>query len=213
MNRALVYRGKASTEGCPEAVARLLRDAGFDVAYVGEREDLPLTAETLAGASVYAQPGGGDLDKAWKKIRKNADAVTDYVAGGGRYLGFCLGGYLAGHTPGFGLLDGDTDSYISSKGADVHDEDAAIVQLDWNGQRRHVYFQDGCRFITGKNTQVLARYTNGEPAAVLNRFGAGWVAAVGPHPEATDDWYIDDGLPAVRNDDLALDLVRRLVSA
>ena len=41
----------------------------------------------------------------------------------------------------------------------------------------------------------------------------GVVAAVGPHPEATDDWFTDSGLPVPRplGLDLAEDLVRRLL--
>ena len=211
---ALVYRGRAATPGCPEAAARALHGAGFDVAFVGPQGDLPLTAESLAGAAVYAQPGGGSLKKAWKQLRGQAAIVTDYVAGGGRYLGFCLGAYLAGHTPGFGLLDGDTDQYVTSAGAEITSEAATVAEVTWGGRPRRLYFQDGCRFVTGPRTQVVARYANGEPAAVLNGFGAGRVAAVGPHPEATDDWYLDDDLVPVtpRTDDLTLDLIRRLVA-
>jgi hypothetical protein len=40
----------------------------------------------------------------------------------------------------------------------------------------------------------------------VNRFGNGRVAVTGPHPEATDDWYADYGLPVHHTRDLALDL-------
>ncbi|WP_040159196.1 BPL-N domain-containing protein [Nigerium massiliense] len=213
-NLALVYRGKASTDGCPEAAARILRLAGFDVAYAGKGEEFKLDARSLAQAAVYAQPGGDELEPAWRHMRKHADVITDFVSGGGRYLGFCLGAYLAGHTPGLGLLDGDAMQYIATPGAEIATESAAVLEVMWAGHPRRVYFQDGCTFETGPTTDVVARYTNGAPAAVINDYGRGRVAAVGPHPEATDDWFIDDDLPVATpgTDDLALDIVRRLVA-
>jgi hypothetical protein len=122
---ALVYRGPASCDGCAESVAALLRTspAKFTTEYCGPHETTQLTAANLARATLYAQPGGGDLDPGWAAMRPYAGAIRDYVRRGGRYLGFCLGGYLAGATPGFDLLPGDTDEYVGSPGADVHTTD------------------------------------------------------------------------------------------
>lgn len=212
---ALVYRGRATSPGCADAVTHLLRasEFGFHVAWVGPREEYPLSATSLAQATLYAQPGGGDLAPAWRRMRKHAPAIRAYVEAGGRYLGFCLGAYLAGRSPGFALLEGDTDQYIRTPYAEWGSEEPTTLEVDWVGQRRRLYFQDGCWFDAGSHTQVLARYRNGLPAAVVNPFGAGRVGAVGPHPEATDDWFIDDGLQPVTPPtlDLGLDLVRRLM--
>ncbi|MEU6367013.1 hypothetical protein ABZ876_15090 [Streptomyces sp. NPDC046931] len=210
---ALVYRGPASLPGCPEAVAGLLADGPWDldVRFTGPREELPLSAESLARAQVYAQPGGGTLRRAYWRLRRQRGAIRDFVQGGGRYLGFCLGGYLAGATPGFGLLPGDTDQYISSAGSSVDDERNTLVGVQWRGRPRTVFFQDGPYFVLDEradaDTTVLATYDNGMPAAVVSRFGAGRVGVTGPHPEATDDWFSDYGLPLQHNLDLARDLV------
>jgi hypothetical protein len=59
--------------------------------------------------------------------------------------------------------------------------------------------------------EVLARYPNGEIAALTAPFGAGAVGVVGPHPEATPDWYADVGL--VDPDGLDADLGHDLVDA
>ncbi|GAA0343813.1 BPL-N domain-containing protein [Streptomyces blastmyceticus] len=207
---ALVYRGPATLPGCPEAVAELLAAGPWDldIRYTGPREAVPLSAESLARAWVYAQPGGGTLSHAFRHLRRQRDAIRGYVHGGGRYLGFCLGGYLAGATPGFGLLPGDTDQYIGSPGATVHDESNTLVDVDWRGLRRTLFFQDGPQFLldSGADATVLATYTNGTVAALVTPFGAGRVGVVGPHPEATDDWYTDVGLPVHRTHDLGLDL-------
>ena len=204
---AVVYRGRASSPGCPEAAARVLASSpyGFRVEFTGRR--MP----SLAGVALYCQPGGDDLAPAWRHLRRDARAVRDYVLGGGRYLGFCLGGYLAGDDPGFGLLKGPTDSYARTPGAEVSDEAPRVIDVVWAGEQRTVYFQDGCYFRPGPAIDVVARYTNGLPAAVVSPFGAGWVAVSGPHPEATDDWFVEDDLvpPARPTADLAHDLICR----
>ncbi|MQA31953.1 BPL-N domain-containing protein [Modestobacter roseus] len=215
---ALVYRGPASTDGCPEAVAGALSRSrwGFDVRFVGPKERLAPEPDVLATAALYAQPGGGELDRAWRKLRTRGPAIREYVAAGGRYLGFCLGGYLAGGTPGFGLLPGDTDQFISSPGARPTHTDDAVATVIWNGRRREMFFQDGAWFDLDPArgpAEVLATYENGLPAAVVAPFGAGAVGVVGPHPEATPDWFTDSGLPvpADLRADLTQDLVDRVM--
>lgn len=213
---ALVYRGPASTPGCPEAVAEVLRASPrrLDVRYVGPAEPLPLTAQTLSGALLYAQPGGGSLGRAYKKVRREAPAIRDFVASGGHYLGFCLGAYLAGETPGFGLLPGDTDQYISSPGAGLTNDRDAVIEVTWRGVRRRLYAQDPPYLALDPSrgpAQVLAVYDNGLPAGVVAPFGRGRVGVVGPHPEATPDWFLDVGLRVPRP--LGLDLAADLLEA
>jgi glutamine amidotransferase-like uncharacterized protein len=212
---ALVYRGPATLPGCAEAVAALLKSSpwGFDVAYVGPDEILPLGGEVLATAALYAQPGGGTLKRGYRHLKRHRDEIRAFVHSGGRYLGICLGGYLAGATPGFALLPGDTDQYVASAGATVDSEHDTLVQVSWRGRRRTLYFQDGPYFWLrpGSEADILATYRNGTIAAMVTRFGAGRVGVVGPHPEATEDWYIDAGLRLGHG--LGVDLGWELVDA
>lgn len=210
---ALVYRGPAACSGCAEAVASLLRHSPshFRVKFVGPDGDEPLSAATLKTAAVYAQPGGGSLESAWKRMHKYAGDIRAWVKGGGTYLGFCLGGYLAGATPGFGLLPGDTNSYIDSRGATVSSSDDTIVAVKWRGKARHMYFQDGPIFQlkSGSKATVLATYPTGAVAALATTYGRGRVGVVGPHPEADQSWYSDariDNPDGVRPD-LGYDLI------
>ncbi|MEV6174929.1 BPL-N domain-containing protein [Streptomyces sp. NPDC051954] len=182
---ALVYRGPEACDGCAETGAALLRRAPrrFTVRYVGPSEDVPLTADALADADVYVQPGGNDdLDEAWAGLKGAAGAIRDWTRDGGRYLGFCMGGYLAGRNPGFDLLPGDTDQYITSPGASVHDQRDTVVPVTWKAKRRHMYFQDGpiFRLDHGAEASILATYDNGASAAVVAPFGKGRVGVVGP---------------------------------
>ena len=212
---ALVYRGRAARPAaCSEAVAELLGSSprGFDVAFVGPRQELRLTPDNIARAVLYAQPGGGELRPSYRRMRRSRDTIRDYVAAGGRYLGFCLGGYLAGATPGFDLLPGDTDQYVSTAGAEVTDTGDTVVEVAWRGTPRRLYFQDGPVFQlrpqTARRTTVLARYSTGGIAAFTSAFGRGRVGGVGPHPEAPPAWFRDARLPVVPSGaDLGHDLI------
>ena len=210
---ALVYRGPAALPGCAEAVAGLLESSrwGFAVRYVGPDGQAPLNAAVLADATVYAQPGGGTLSHGYRHMRRHRNDIRQFVRTGGAYLGFCLGGYLAGATPGFKLLPGDTDQYIASRAATIDTEDNALVQVQWRGRRLTMFFQDGPHFLLDPDADalVLATYPNDTIAALVTRFGSGRVGVVGPHPEATDDWYtgLDIVAPEGLSTQLGLDLV------
>jgi glutamine amidotransferase-like uncharacterized protein len=190
----------------------------LDVRYVGPGEAVRLSSDVLLRTVVYAQPGGGELERAYRKLRRDAQAIRDFVSSGGRYLGFCLGGYLAGETPGFGLLPGDTDQYIASAGAATRTDADTVVRVLWGDERRDVFFQDGPWFDLDRRrgpAEVLAVYDNGLPAAVVAPYGRGAVGVVGPHPEATPDWFTDSGLPTPARLalDLGLELVDRVMEA
>lgn len=214
---ALVYRGPASLPGCPEAAARAVRAAGLSVDYIGPAERRRLDLPGLTGCQLYVQPGGGELEDAWPHVKPARHLLRTFVAQGGGYLGFCLGAYLAGKGPGFGLLPGDTDQYITSKGCDIRHDGDAIVTVYWRGQPRRLYFQDGpvLLFRSGADVEVLATYENRSNAAAVCRVGAGAVGLAGPHPEATPDWFSRLALAGSPPDglDLAIDLIHRTMSA
>lgn len=189
---ALVYRGPAAGPGCAESVARLLRDCpvGYRTYFCGPDGDVPLSPATLARAAVFAQPGGGTVAAAWPHLRRHADDIRHFTARGGKYLGFCLGAYLAGW-PGYRLLPGNSQRYISTHKADIITPNESVIPIHWQRSLRHMYFQDGpfFRLRHSPGTRVLARYTNGLPAAVVTAYGHGTVGVVGPHPEADASWY------------------------
>ena len=215
---ALVYRGPAAKPvECSEAAAELLRTSPrrFDVRYVGPKERLELDDDSLRSAALYVQPGGGTLSHGYRNMKQYRWQIRRYVESGGRYVGFCLGGYLAGATPGFALLPGDTDQYIATAGATVRSTDETVVEVLWRGRARFLYFQDGAMFLLRPNAsgvEVLARYRGGEIAALVAPFGAGRVAVAGPHPEATPDWYRDAGLRDPHGVDLGHDLIEAVMA-
>jgi glutamine amidotransferase-like uncharacterized protein len=208
----LVYRGVASGPELSEAAAALVRawDQTVKIVYVGPGEKVKITPEVLAGAALYVQPGGGqDIAGAWDDIRDTADAVRGWVRSGGRFLGICMGAYLAG-SEGFDLVPATTDGYIDTPGATVKGEADTVIALTWRDKPRHVFFQDGAAFTDLKpDATVLARYDNGTVAALTAPYGEGRVGVVGPHPEADQSWYDDAGLmnPDGVRFDLGVDLI------
>lgn len=192
---ALVYRGPLSCPGCSEAAAKLVKKSAFDftVKYIGPREKLALTYRNLSKAALYVQPGGDvPVDDAPKYLSKSQkDGIRKFIRRGGRYLGICQGAYLAGR-PGLGMLTpGDTGQYIATKNASVHNDKDSVIPVDWLGQRRMIFFQDGpfIRPPGRASDHILARYTNGKVAAMTTSYGKGTLGLVGPHPEATRSWY------------------------
>lgn len=209
---ALIYRGPAGCDGCSEAMAKVLAGSRykFRVEYVGPK-DKPISADILSRAALYVQPGGGDdAVAAAKSIGKDSiGAVRDFVHRGGRYLGHCMGAYLAG-SPGFELIAGSPESYVGRPGSLVKNEDDTVTPVIWRGKKRWVYFQDGT--VLPKNgATVLAVYPNHDIAAAVYSFGNGRVGLVGPHPEADQSWY--DEFHLKDPDGLDVDLARDLLDS
>lgn len=195
---AVVYRDKDLCRGCSEAVAAMLRQSprDFEVRYIGPEEKLKLKAANLEGVALYAQPGSnGSVERAWKSLdRTETRAIKDYVSGGGHYVGFCMGAYLAGSEPGLGLLSpGNTAQYIHTRGASVTTTRDAVIPIKWEGSSQLHFAQDPSYIIPSgvAGEKILSRFSNGKVNSLVKPYGKGGVGVVGTHPEATRAWYTD----------------------
>jgi hypothetical protein len=193
---ALVYRGPASCPGCSEAAAALIRlsPLHFAVSYVGPGEKLRITAASLRGVALYAQPGGdGSVRHGMTALGPAAAAtIRSYVAGGGHYLGMCMGAYLAGSDPGMGLLaPGDTGEYDQTRGASVRTAAQAVIPVIWGGTVGYEYAQDPPYIIPSgvRGEKVVSRFTNHRVDALVRPYRRGAVGVVGTHPEADRAWF------------------------
>ena len=145
-------------------------------------------SKTLNAADIVAFPGGiGDSSSYDTFFRRKAqNAVADYVADGGRYLGICMGAYWAGSYY-FDILDDvDAVQYIKQTTAEIKRSYGTVAEVTWNGEPENMYFYDGCSFIGDKNKfKTIATYANGDPMAIIqNRIGL-----IGCHPESQQYWY------------------------
>jgi glutamine amidotransferase-like uncharacterized protein len=143
--------------------------------------------DPLRDADIVAFPGGiGDARRYYDFFkRREGNYIADFVARGGKYLGICMGAYFAGRDY-FDLLTGlEPVQYIKRDGADVRRSYGTVADVDWGGTRTKMYFYDGCTFAGDGRCQIIARYANGDPMAVIQ----GRVGLIGCHPESQHKWY------------------------
>ena len=213
-NLALIYKGPGACKGCPETIGWLLQEMGMTVKYLGPKE---LTKNNLQLASLYVQPGGtGDtaVDTLKALAPAQIQALKTYVSEGGRYLGICAGGYLAGQfwdqekkIKAFGLLPVIVDAELSIV-------KPQLIPVIWKGKDHKIYFQYGPYFDISSipRAEVWATYRDsGHGAALTVPYGKGRVGVIGPHPEATEEWFTQDHL--VASDGLKLQLAKDFVKA
>ena len=153
-------------------------------------------------------------------MKDDAPIIRAYVAAGGRYLGICMGGYLARQSetdePGFDLLPRAVapEEWFKTKGA-RNTKDNIVVSVKWGAKKYQMFYQEGPSFgrKSAPGAEVLGYYSNKEIAALVIPLEEGKVGVVGPHPEATEEWYNKydlkdkDGIDA----DLADDLIEKLM--
>lgn len=195
-----VYRGPAGCDDCSETVRTAIErlDPRYRVDFVGPAERIDITPANLRRYSLYVQPGGGqDIPAALASLGDaRSAAVRDYVAQGGRYLGLCMGAYLA-DAGNLRLIPDDLDSEVGRPGFPVTTIDDAAVAVRWAGHDDHVFYQDGPYLPSSHapGVRVLATYANGDIAAARYPFGRGVVALSGPHPEADASWFEQADIP------------------
>ena len=215
---ALVYHD-ASTDCCAQALATMIQNDTkwhFKVLLVGPSERTSVQAGlAMPNAKIFAEPGAtGDDTTSLAAQKGNIPAIQNFVKNGGRFLGVCMGGYLAGKDE-FGLFPVPANEYIDEPRASTTSTADTVIPITWHGKVRRMYFQDGPSFILTPGTTgvtVLATYSNGEAAVAVARYGKGKTAVSGPHPEADQSWYSAYSLPYPGStQDLGDDLIDTLM--
>ncbi|MGZ3708191.1 MAG: BPL-N domain-containing protein [Bdellovibrionota bacterium] len=186
---ALVYKGKGSCdEGCSEAAALMAERAGFRAVYVAPETTDPKLFE---GAVVWIQPGGRSRQVAETMNPVLKENLKAFIHGGGGYVGFCAGGFLATEkiadtkVLGLGILGGTADLYPAPNHAE-----AAIFTMSWEGRPREIYWEGGPYFKVPSDGSVetIATYPDGKVSTVRSHYGLGKVLVSGAHPEAPQWW-------------------------
>ena len=143
--------------------------------------------DVLRDADIVAFPGGiGDARRYYDFFkRREGNAIADFIARGGKYLGICMGAYFAGREY-FDVLDGlEPVQYIKRPDADVRRSYGTVARVSWGNRDERMFFYDGCTFVGDGRCQIVARYSNGDPMAVIQRR----VGLIGCHPESQHKWY------------------------
>jgi glutamine amidotransferase-like uncharacterized protein len=177
-----VYDPKCSVQSSNGIIQALQSNYNFKIFSRNSLEE-----NFFDNVDMIAIPGGiGDAESFDKVFKYNGNRVKQFIHGGGRYLGICMGAYWAGSRY-FDILDGvDAVQYIRRPGADIRRSYGTTAPVTWNNQAEDMYFYDGCALI-GDETKfdTVARYANGDPMAIIQ----GRIGIIGCHPESQEYWY------------------------
>lgn len=145
-----------------------------------------LERDFFKNVDMIAIPGGfGDTDSFDSLFRENGDRIRDFVAGGGRYLGVCMGAYWAAHHYFNILEDLDCVQYIRRPGTDTRRPHAKAIEVDWRGTKERMFFYDGCAIVGNGELQTVSKYANGDAMAGFQKR----IGLIGCHPESEFSWY------------------------
>ena len=137
---------------------------------------------------MVAVPGGfGDSDSYDTLLKHSANRIRDFITGGGRYLGICMGAYWASKDY-FNILDKvDAVQYLKRPNTCTRRPHAKNMPIVWRGQPMNMFWYDGCALVGGNMSpyETIATYSNGDNMAIIqNRIGL-----IGCHPESEKFWY------------------------
>lgn len=176
-----------ATEKCGDGMLVAL-SPHFNIKTFSQEE---CSTETFQGVDMIAFPGGvGDADDYDKLfLRKQANAVADFVKNGGAYLGICIGAYWAGKHY-FDILDGvDAVQYIKRPNSDIRRCYNKAAHVTWNNQPERMFFRDGCAFVGNRRKfKTVGSYANGDPMCIVQ----GKIGVMGACPDSLESWYCDN---------------------
>ena len=135
---------------------------------------------------IVAVPGGfGDADSYDNLFKYNARKVQNYVKGGGRYLGICMGAYWASHDYLDLLVNINAVQYLKRPATDTRRPHAKNIKIEWLGTPMNMFWYDGCALVGSGYYDTIAKYANDDPMAIIqDRIGL-----IGCHPESEQFWY------------------------
>jgi len=133
---------------------------------------------------LLALPGGlGDSDSFYKILHSQKHIIQDF-AKTRKVLGICMGAYWCGPLY-LNLIDSNPVQYIKRNNSEIKRSYGTKAKVIWNNSEEIMYFYDGCTFTNTENAEIIARYANDDPAAIIEKN----VLAIGPHPESDQYWY------------------------
>jgi hypothetical protein len=175
--------------------------SGLKTVFVGPGE---FTRETLSNVSLIAFPGGNLSEKKlFKKLSLNDKSnIINYVKNGGRYIGICLGAFIAGKNM-FGFSQND---FQQKNNMDT----AQLTTVTFLGKYRKVYVEEPPEFGKDtKNKTVLSYFLDGTVNIFIQDYYKGKVALIASHPEADETWSDEFLVP--NNTDIAVYSIKHLL--
>jgi len=177
-----VQHPKCSVQSTNGVIKALGKDYNYKVFTKHETED-----NFFDNVDLICFPGGvGDADSYDVCFKHHERSIRQYISNGGRYLGICMGAYWADRNYLDILESVECKQYIRRPNTCTRRSYSKAVDCNWNGRQDKFFFYDGTAFIGDESRyEVVARYTNGDPAAIVQ----GKIGLIGPHLEAEEYWY------------------------
>ena len=182
---ALFNHHPECSDQCCKGIMRAL-EPHYRVKWFDVRSNLD---EVLNESDGLVFPGGiGDSDSYHDFFtRTKSNKIANFISRGGRYVGICMGAYWAGSRY-FDILDGvDAIQYIKRPSADIKRSYGTVADIEWLGEKHQMFFYDGCTYIGNGRYDLIAKYANDEPMAIIQ----GNIGLIGCHPESEEFWYED----------------------
>jgi glutamine amidotransferase-like uncharacterized protein len=182
----LLFSGTGASSEDVDAVAKVLKDRGFDYATANSRQLNGMSESELMAYRLIIIPGGNFITMGSSLRPETTRRIRGTVERGVNYLGICAGGLLAGaaKSNSLNLTDGVKFGFYAVVNRNIHK--AAVPITFISGPEIESYWEDGPQF-TGWG-QVVGKYPDGTPAIVQGTLGEGSVILCGVHPEAPESW-------------------------
>lgn len=181
---AIYIRYPISDIECALALNKVCKKK-FKTAFLNHKT---LVEKNLKNFDCIAFPGGlGEVDNFDFLLRDKKDLIKNYLNSGGKYLGICMGAYIAGKHYFDLLKDADCIQYVKRKNSEIkQEEEKKIIKVFWKRKLYNMYFYDGCAIIGNeKKFTIYSRYKNKDPMAIIQNN----IGLMGCHPESPLEWY------------------------
>jgi glutamine amidotransferase PdxT len=182
----LLFNGKGTSPDDVAAIAKILRERGFEHDTANSRQLNAMSESQLLAYRLLIVPGGNYITMGKNLTPETTQRIQDAVQQGVNYLGICAGGLLAGKADSnsLNLTSGVKFGFYAVVNRGIHKAAVPIAFVE-SPVIEH-YWEDGPQF-TGWGL-VVGKYPDGTPAIVEETFGKGWVILCGVHPEAPESW-------------------------
>jgi glutamine amidotransferase-like uncharacterized protein len=176
-----LYDPKCSVQSGNGIIRSLQSDYNFKIFSINPLED-----NFFDDVDIVAVPGGfGDANTFERAFKHNKKRIQQFVQGGGKYLGICMGAYWAGKHYFNILKDVDAVQYITRPKTDTRRPHAKDIKIKWANTDTTMFFYDGCALVGNGKFNTISTYANGDPMAIIQKN----IGLIGAHPEAEEFWY------------------------
>lgn len=202
--RAVVYAGPGTWRDSIIALRSLLSWMGIES---GETDGAGIRNRSLAGAQLLCVPGGNMFEYAGDLGDAGVQAVRDFVAAGGGYVGVCGGAYFSATSvvwqgrrlamQSLGLFDGASQGPLDAIApypectmceVQITDHTHAITREEPAAEWILYCYGPSLNPTSESTATILARYgATKAPAALAVTYGSGRAFLIGTHPEIEED--------------------------